>query len=725
MTTPDRLFELIPAIYRLRDKELGGYQLSGNKPGGPLQHLLKVIEAQLEDVEGGIDQLYDDMFIETCQGPLIDYFAELVAVRLPPLTPTQARDGSDAAAWVSRRHQVVNVIAARAAKGTLSALERVVADATGWPVRAVEQGVHLAVTQSVRHLDLRRGRLLDTHDDAPLLLLGSSFATASAQADVRRGDSTRSKPVGPHPTTVTITVWRQEIAHVHRAPAACVDDDDHYTFDPLGDDQQLAVAPTTRRPGAPPAGDLDLPVPISRRQLRHNLADYYGTDRSLCIYRGHTPVPPDEIVVTDLSGWAHDPDYGQVAVDPQTGRIAFPPADESDDAGIWVRYHHLAVGPLGAGTAESATPTTFHTDAPKVITVSAESDDPSTNTSISAALQVWASLAREGATDAIIDIVDSSLYEEDFDIRVGAGQRLEIRAAAGQRPVLRSIDEQHNRPKRVRVEGHSVKGQTTAPRLRLAGLTIADHALELRGHFGAVAIDRCTIVPARDDSDRRHVAVAVGAMPCAIDITSSIIGWMRIQTPEVGYDPIELTISDSIVDAGPQGGHAISGPEERPAYAALSLTQSTVLGGINVFATRTAQDSIITGRFYSRCRQTGEIRFCYLPTTSHVPRRTGCQPDGVLARARDRIKLGDKTAEPLLTSEPERVRPRFDSTRFGSPGYGRLALDAAAEITHGSEDDGELGAFHDQWLTRRIDDMTARLAEFNPIGVDLDIMFAN
>jgi hypothetical protein len=700
MTTPDRVYSLLPALYQMRDKELGGQ----------LQQLLSAIEDELEYLESDIGQLYNDMFIETCHGPLIDYFADLVAVHLPPLTPSQTDPNSDDTAWISRRHQVVDAIAARAAKGTLAALERVAADATGWPVRAVEQAVHVSITQSVRYPTPGRGRLVNTYDDAPLVRLGTPFGTASALPDVRRGDSTLTKPVGPHPTTVTITLWRQEVTHIHRAPAACVDDDNHYTFDALGYDRQLAVAPTPRRPGTPPAGDLDLPVPITRRQLRANLADYYGTDCSLCVYRAHSPIPSEHIVVSDLSDWGDEPDYGQVAIDPQTGRIAFPAAEEPEE-GIWVRYHYLDVGPIGAGDAAPVTdPFGAH-----LIKVAVDSADKTVLSSVAAAIDTWLAAARKnGPTHCVIEILDSSVYEEDFDIRIGAGLRLDIRVAAGQHPVLRSVDEQHNRPKRVRIEGYSVEGKSEAAQLSLTGLTIAEHALELKGEFGAVVLDHCTIVPERDDADRQHVAIAITAMPCPITITYSIIGEIRINTPEVGHDPIPLSISGSIIDGGHHGRHAVLGAEDRPAYAALSLQRCTVLGDIGVFETTVAQDSIITGRFFSRRRQTGEIRFCYLPETSHVPRRTGCQPDGVLAKAAADQRIG----------ELARVRPRLDSNDFGSPGYGRLALDAATEITHGAEDDGEMGAFHDLWLTRSIDDMTTRLAEFTPIGVDLDIVFA-
>lgn len=714
MSTPDPIYGLVPAIYRLRDQELGG----------PLQELLSVIQDELQSLESDIGQLYDDMFIETCRGPLIDYFADLVAVHLPPLSASQGDPNSQAADWISRRHQVIDAIAARAAKGTLGALERVAADATGWPVRAVEQAGHVASTQSLRRPNPWRGGLFDVREGAPLSRGTSAWPISSALPDVRRGDSALTKPVGPHPTTVTITVWRQDVTHIHRAPAACFDDDNHYKFDALGHDRALAVAPTPRRPGAPPAGDLDLPIAITRARLRRDLADYYGTDRSICIYRGRTPVPQEAIVVMDLSDWMADPDYGQVALDPETGRIAFPEAEEPEE-GVWVRYHYLDVGPVGAdGTGDVTTDTA---DQPQIIEVAVESKNKNVRGSVVSAINDFLAAARKsGPPHGIIKILDSSVYEEDFDIRIGAGMQLDIVAAAGQHPVLRSMEEQQNRPKRIRVEGYSLKDQAVPARLGLNGITIAEHALELRGEFAAVSINHCTIVPQREDPHQRHVAIAITAMPCPITINSSIVGEIRINTVELGFDPIALSISDSIVDAGPSAGRAVGGIEERPGYASLNLDKCTVLGEINVFQA-CARDSIITGRFFSRRRQAGEIRFCYLPLTSHVPRRIGCQPDGVLAAVDDDLKAGfvdAGTAQKLLISEPARVLPRFDSVDFGTPGYCRLALDAAAEISHGAEDDGELGAFHDLWLSRRIDDMTTRLAEFTPIGVDLDIVFA-
>jgi len=51
-----RLYELLPAIYRIRDLE----------QGGPLRALLAVIADEVGVIEENLDQLYDDQFIETC-----------------------------------------------------------------------------------------------------------------------------------------------------------------------------------------------------------------------------------------------------------------------------------------------------------------------------------------------------------------------------------------------------------------------------------------------------------------------------------------------------------------------------------------------------------------------------------------------------------------------------------------------------------------------------------
>jgi hypothetical protein len=64
----DRLYKLLPAIYRQRDVE----------QGMPLRALLQVIAEQVNLVEADIAQLYENWFIETCQDWVVPYIGDLV-----------------------------------------------------------------------------------------------------------------------------------------------------------------------------------------------------------------------------------------------------------------------------------------------------------------------------------------------------------------------------------------------------------------------------------------------------------------------------------------------------------------------------------------------------------------------------------------------------------------------------------------------------------------------
>lgn len=728
MNEVNRVYDLLPAVHRMRDAQLGG----------PLRELLNVVNRQLRRLETDIDQLYDDLFVETCDSRLIGYFADLVGV---PLGYAGAA-GESTYATAARRLVVVNAIANRRAKGTLTAIEHIASDSTSWPVRAAEQGSRVSVTQSTNHPEPQRGRLLDLRDGDRLSELGTPFCTDAALPDVRRAGTHRSNPVGPHPNAVTLSLWRLGVEHVHYAPAAIIDDDHHYTFDALGRDLQLTVAPSQRRPGASPASDLDVPAAITRRRLARHLEDYYGVDRSLCVYRGHTPVPRQQVVVADLSRWEFDPEHierryadraylrrydqrgsDQVAIDPETGRIAFP-ARYAPKAGVWVRYHHLGVGPLGGGS--------YHrrpTPPPSGAFVGQVANDGTRDhTTVMGAIGAWRAAARRGSS-AVIEIMDSAVYAEVFDIQLRAGESLEIRAAAGHRPILRPVDDEY-RPRRLRVAGGDKRATSNPPHLTLDGVWVAGHAMQLDGRFGRVTIRHCTLTPPSErgtERDQHPIALAITAMPCTVSITSSVIGRVRVSSPEVGYDPIPLTVAHSILDAGHADKDALGGPDDRAAYVELSLTRCTVLGRAHVHRTALIEDSILTGHLHSVQRQKGSVRFSCLPEGSHTPRRTQCQPDAVLAATADSVRrgeIGPDDTDARLRDAAQRVRPRFLSTRFGVPGYARLAEHAAIELRRGARDEGELGAHHDLWLARRVDDLRSGLQEFTPIGIGIDIVFS-
>src|SRR5438046_6453516 len=64
----DRLYQLLPAVYRLRDADRGY----------PLRGLLQVISEQVNIVDADIAQLYENWFIETCQDWVVPYVGDLI-----------------------------------------------------------------------------------------------------------------------------------------------------------------------------------------------------------------------------------------------------------------------------------------------------------------------------------------------------------------------------------------------------------------------------------------------------------------------------------------------------------------------------------------------------------------------------------------------------------------------------------------------------------------------
>jgi len=127
------LYELLPAIYRVRDAE----------QGEPVKALLTVIAEQLGVIEENLEQLYDDQFIETCAEWVVPYIGDLIGYRsLHGVVPKVA----------SPRAEVAHTIAFRRRKGTATMLEQLARDVTGWPARVVECFQVLGWTQHMNHL---------------------------------------------------------------------------------------------------------------------------------------------------------------------------------------------------------------------------------------------------------------------------------------------------------------------------------------------------------------------------------------------------------------------------------------------------------------------------------------------------------------------------------------------------------------------------------------------
>ena len=132
MATPRvPLYERLPEIYRIRDGE--------QSPPGQLAAYLAPVEQVFSALHENIEQLYHDLFIETCEDWVIPYIGDLLG------TSHLAGDP-----WTLRA-DVADTVALRRRKGTLGAIELLAYDLTRWAAHAVELRELLAWQQHLNH----------------------------------------------------------------------------------------------------------------------------------------------------------------------------------------------------------------------------------------------------------------------------------------------------------------------------------------------------------------------------------------------------------------------------------------------------------------------------------------------------------------------------------------------------------------------------------------------
>ncbi len=693
----DKLYELLPAVHRARDAELGY----------PLQQLIKLIAGQVAVVEENLNQLYDNNFVETAAPWVLPYIGDLLGIRGLSGSTTLTR---------APRAEVGHTIAYRRRKGTAAMLELLAHDVTGWPTRAVEFFERLATTQHVNHVRLQNRAFTSLRSADELEFFATPFESATRTVEVRRIEPLRGKWNIPN---VGLFLWRLGAYKLTRTPLvsaqAPLADDRHFRFHPLGFDAPLFNVPATEDEFTHLAEPLNVAMPISRRMLKgdeyatvtnqfHPAADYYGPAASVRLEKQTSgefhDILATEILVANLSDaqdstgnpiWAYE-GFGEsenlVLLDPQLGRVLFPTAQTEP---VYATFYYGFSMDLGGGEYDRSG--TFDTTAGTALEIA--NTDPSKLASLDVAFPA-------GVIDSSAEILDSSRYTEAFTNIDAADKNIEIRAADGHRPTV------------ILENALTMTGNANGV-VTLNGLLIGAQTIQVAssGNLGRLRLLHCTIIPLDANGlvklDGTPV-ISIESATTVVEIEDCIIGPIR-----VGQD-ITVQMKNCIVDAGSTTNVALADTDGYSPAGYWKIENCTIRGKVSVSVLELASNVI----FYSdlsgddkaesepkkwpapllvQRRQEGCVRFSWLPDGARVPRQYECLPS---------------------EEEPD-VRPVFTSFRFGDAAYGQLSRFCPASILSGADDESEIGAFHDLYQPQRDAYLAARLLEYLRFGLEAGI----
>jgi hypothetical protein len=251
-----------------------------------------------------------------------------------------------------------------------------------------------------------------------------------------------------------------------------------------------------------------------------------------------------------------------------------------------------------------------------------------------------------------------------------------------------------------------------------------------------VNIRHCTLVPgwgldsACEPNRPAEPSLELFNVRVRVHIEHSILGSIQVNEDQVRTDPIPITISDTILDATSHDREALGAPGRPVAHAVLTILRCTVFGKVLVHAIGLAENCIFTNCLSVARRQLGCMRFCYVPEDCRTPRRYHCQPDLAEQAIEEQLRgqapnISQDDIDAARARERNRVRPQFNSVRYGRPDYAQLANLCAEEIKRGADDESEMGAFHDLYHPQREANLRARLDEYTPAGMQAGIILVN
>lgn len=706
MSSVDRLFELLPAVYRDQDAE----------EGDVLRALLRIVTEQVDVVEGDVAQLYDDLFIETCRDWVVPYIGYLVSN--DPL-----RDA------VRSRADVARTISYRRRKGTLPMLEELARDVTGWAAHAVEFLELVGWSQHLEHIRPQAAnfdvRSLERDDR-----VGGAFDEATHSVDVR---AVGQYDGWHHHRHIGFFLWRLGGYPLRRVPARRASAAWRFHLSPLGNAAPLFGRERREGDEAGLATELHVPGPIRRAFFQQDLAthkaltpvppatDLYGTpanpEASIDVTRNGTHVAPDQVICARLDPWpATRPTGNVMAIDVAVGRLAvgdgFTGTSRIDVDLVYGFPADLGGGPYERrGTLVPAAP-----GRRVFLVLDGVTTPPDTFPDVGAALAQW---VIDGRPEAVVRILDSRTYALPSSVTLADVRNLAIEADNGERPLLVTDP-----------AGFEVDADGTDPdpeqrgRLTLSGVVV-EGFVHVTGDLGGLRLVHTTLIAGRSIEDGAALAGESLRVEGAglinthleVELASAITGALVIPG-----DARSIAIADSTVDAGAPTSGAITAGSATAATTKLDIERTTVVGRTNVRELE-ASEVLFTGRVDTLQTQAGCVRFSFVPFGSRTPRRHRCQPDLAIRARLDEALAADATMsaadqDALRASVAARLQPSFTASAYGQPAYLQLRMSTPVEIRTGAADGSEMGAYCQLKQPQRESNLRTRLEEYLPFGLE-------
>jgi hypothetical protein len=716
----DKLWNLIPAVYRSQDSDIFGQN-------GPLREMVNRIGAQAAVVRRSIDRLWQDQSIETCDDWVIPYIADLLATNLiASLDPR------------GQRLDVANTIYYRRRKGTMGVLEEIAHDITGWDARVVEFFRRLGRTR--HNFDPPIG--LPSATDDPLGnrtlqlaegLIGPWTGTPmGGWADLRNayGASQAQSPFGIYPTSkppsafdeyfhtadfragngrsgwynipkLGVFLWRLQSFRVDfTTPVQAASNSPCYTFDPTGREIPLFAFPVRSvnmnwLEWVSPQ-EWQLPTPIGtpllavalanpEMQALYALLEPDGVTINFNALGVFTQPSSDSLVPSNQVTTFPQPlnTNPEIMVYPEKGKFrAISPLKIA-----FVTYCYGFPSTIGAGPYD------------RRVLGQALPTPPAPAKTVSGGTGLDTKLAAVAPTGTV-EIDDSLTYTAVKDVSNIAN--VTVMAQNPGRPVIRLA------PPAPKVTEWAFSGTDNSSTLVLDGLLVSGGDVVLKGKFGSVTLRCCTFDPGTAVDDAGTLVKAIDGrdlVPCHLWIEAEIEHLIidrcilgPIATRKNGEIIQTLEANDTIVQSlGTDKAINLSAGE-------VQLSRCSILGKADahqLYASECILDDVVN----VENTQDGCVRFTAWSTGSVLPRQY------------ESVQIAPGA-------------PLFTSRNFGQPAYCQLqeSVDNAiippvppvatgASISAGAQNGSEMGAYARDKNPIKQRSLLIKYQEFMPLGL--------